>query len=135
MCVGFPNAFVGWVFSFLVIRTFIKGRERLDSIIQKRQSTAGFYLNYELNNRSYEAFWKIALDTAQYKLTMWLRHEDGIFLKLLYGSEWLQKFFIHINSQRLVNEFIKKFHGNNTVLLLNTLVPKKFVHKDFSEIH
>jgi len=38
---------------------------------------------------------------------MWLRHEDGKFLILSHGSEWLQNFFSHINSHRLATEFIK----------------------------
>jgi hypothetical protein len=80
-------------------------------------------------------FCKTVLDTAQYKLTMWLRHEDGKFLILSHGSEWLQNFFSHINSHRLGTRFIKKFHGNNPLLFMDTLVPKKFVHKNFGEIH
>lgn len=77
----------------------------------KRESTAGFYFNHELNNRCCEAFWKTVLDTTKYKLTMRLRHEDGNFLILSHGSEWLQNFFSHINSHRLATNFIKKFHG------------------------
>jgi hypothetical protein len=72
-----------------------------------------------------ECFGKLALDTAQYKMNMWLRHDDSKFLALLHGSERLQKFFSHTNSCRLPTKFIKQAQSNNTLRFHDTLVPKK----------
>jgi hypothetical protein len=60
----------------------------------------GSSLSYIVSNTFMEHLETLALDTAQYKLSLWLRHIYDIFVIWPQGPERLQNCLSHLNSLR-----------------------------------
>jgi hypothetical protein len=68
---------------------------------------------------------EIALDTADYKPSKWLRYVDDTFVVWPHGPAKLQEFLHHLNSVRATIKFTMEVEANNTLQFLDDLVMKR----------
>jgi hypothetical protein len=69
-----------------------------------------------------EYFEKLALDSAQYKLSLWLRYVDDTFVVWPHGSEQLQNFLNYRNSLRPSIQYTTEIESDSAIPFLDVLV-------------
>jgi hypothetical protein len=72
-----------------------------------------------------EHFEELALDSAQYKPSLWLRNVDDIFVVWPHGSERLQNVLIQLNSLRTSIQFTMEIESDSAIHFLDVLVIRK----------
>ncbi|XP_023718596.1 uncharacterized protein LOC111870496 [Cryptotermes secundus] len=94
-----------------------------DKFFQQKDGMAmGNSLSPIVSNIFMEHFEKLALDSAPYKPSVWLRYVDDTFVVWPHGSERLQTFFDHLNSLRPSICFTMETESNNAISFLDVLV-------------
>jgi hypothetical protein len=67
----------------------------------------------------------VALDSAPYKQSLWLRYVDDTFVVWPHGPEQLHNFLSHPNSLRPSTHFNMETESNNAISFLDVLVLRK----------
>jgi hypothetical protein len=97
-----------------------------DKFFQQTDGMAmGSSLSPIVSNICMELFEELALDSAQYKPSLWLRYIDDIFMVLPHGSEQLQNFLDQLNSLRPSINFTMEIESGSAIPFLNVLVIMK----------
>ncbi|XP_023710176.1 uncharacterized protein LOC111865964 [Cryptotermes secundus] len=87
-----------------------------DKFFQQKDGMAmGNSLSPIVSNIFMEHFEKLALDSAPYKPSLWLRYVDDTFVVWPHGPERLQTFFDHLNSLRPSICFTMETESNNAI--------------------
>jgi hypothetical protein len=68
---------------------------------------------------------ELALDSAQYKPSLWLRYVDDTFVDWPHGPEQLQNFLNHLNSLRPSIQFPMEIESESAIPFLYVLVIRK----------
>jgi hypothetical protein len=82
----------------------------------------GSDLSPMVSNIFMEHFEKLALDSAQYKPSLWFRYVDDTFVVRPHGPEWLQDFLRDLNSLRPSIQFTMEIESNSEIAFLDILV-------------
>jgi hypothetical protein len=85
----------------------------------------GISLSPVVSNIIMERFEKLALDSAQHKQSLWLRHVDDIFVILPHGPERSQNFLSHLNSFRPYIQFTMEIEPDSAIPSVDILVIRK----------
>jgi hypothetical protein len=98
-----------------------------DKFVQQKDGMAmGNSLSTIVSNIFMEHFEKLALDSAPYKPSLWLRYvDDDTFVVWPHGLEQLHIFLGHLNSLRPSIRFIMENESNNAISFLDVLVIRK----------
>ncbi|PNF26841.1 hypothetical protein B7P43_G17376 [Cryptotermes secundus] len=94
-----------------------------DKFFQHKNGMAmGNYLLPIVSNIFTEHFEKLALYSAQYKSSLWLRYVDDTFVVWPHGPERLQNIFDHLNTLRPSICFTMETESDNAISFLEVLV-------------
>ncbi|XP_023722356.1 uncharacterized protein LOC111872551 [Cryptotermes secundus] len=89
---------------------------------QKDGMDMGNSLSPIVSNIFMKHFEKLALDSAPYKPSLWLRYVDDTFVVWSHSPERLQNFFDHLNSLRPSICFTMETESDNAIYFLDVLV-------------
>ncbi|PNF18952.1 hypothetical protein B7P43_G14912, partial [Cryptotermes secundus] len=94
-----------------------------DKFFQQKDGMAmGNSLSPIVSNIFMEHFEKLALDSALYKTSLWLRYMDDTFVVWPHSPERLQNIFDHLNSLRPSICFTMETESDNVISFLDVLV-------------
>jgi hypothetical protein len=94
-----------------------------DKFFQQKDGMAmGNSLSHIVINIFMEHFEKLALDSAPYKPSLWLRYVDDNFVVWPHGPERLHGFLDHLNSVRSSICFTMETERDNVISFLDVLV-------------
>jgi hypothetical protein len=82
-----------------------------------------------VSNIFMEHFEKLAIDSAPYKPSLWLRYVGDTFVVWPHGPERLQNFFDHLNSLRPSIRFTMETESDNAISFLDVLVIRRYILK------
>jgi hypothetical protein len=89
---------------------------------QKDGMVMGNSLSPIVSNIFMEHFQKLALDSAPYTPSLWLRYIDDTFVVWPHGLERLHNFLGHLNSLRTSIRFTTETESDNAISFLDVLV-------------
>jgi hypothetical protein len=92
---------------------------------QKDGKAMGNFLSPIVRNIFMEHFEKLALGSAPYKPSLWLRYVDGTFVVWPHGPGQLHNFLGHLSSLRSSIRFTMETESNNAISFLDVLVIRK----------
>jgi hypothetical protein len=92
---------------------------------QKEGMAVGSSLSLIVSNIYKECFGKLALDSVQHKLLLWLCYVGDTFVVWPHGPEWLQNFLSYLNSLRPSIQFTVKIVSDSVISFLDSLVIRK----------
>jgi hypothetical protein len=95
--------------------------------LQKDGMVMGSSLSPIVSNIFMENFEKLALDSAQYKPSLWLRYVDDAFVVWPHGSEQLPNFFNHCNTLRPSINFTRGIESDVRFLFWMFWSSEKFI--------
>jgi hypothetical protein len=85
----------------------------------------GSSLSPIVSNIFMEHLERFALDSAQFKPSLWHRYVDDTFVVWPHGPERLQDFLSHLNSLRPSIQFTMEIESDSAIAFLDVLVNRK----------
>jgi hypothetical protein len=95
---------------------------------QKEATAMGSSLSPIVSNIFTKHFEELALDSAQYKPSLWFRYVDDTFVVWPHGSEQIQNFLNHLNSLRPSIQFTVEIESDSVIPFLDVLSSGKGRH-------